>query len=220
MAQERSLPGGTAPAVGRSPAEAGQRTPDGLPQLEVGAHRTPEQGACLMEYVSVLAGTPFGDHSRCTDPALAALARLVNDATSDEGRPALARLAPDLAAAAPAGPRGTATVVLAAVDAACAATGEPAVLVRVRRRAQRRLARVTGTGRRARLARRLDPVHRTGPARNRLGVVVARLAALPGDRRDAALRETLAAAVAALPAPTGRVDSGAVDRVADVLRMV
>ena len=50
-----------------------------------------------MEYVSVLAGAPFTDHPRCTHPALATLARLVNDWIDDDGaRSELARLAPDL----------------------------------------------------------------------------------------------------------------------------
>jgi hypothetical protein len=36
-----------------------------------------------MEYVSVLAGERFGDRPRCTHPALALLARMVNDETLD-----------------------------------------------------------------------------------------------------------------------------------------
>lgn len=70
--------------------------PDGLPELGVGRHRRPSQGACLMEYVSVLAGLPFGPSPTCTHPALCVLAHRVNDATSDAGRPRLARLAPAL----------------------------------------------------------------------------------------------------------------------------
>jgi len=47
-----------------------------------------------MEYVSVLAGERFSDHPPCTHPTLARLARQVNDAATDTGRPRLARLAP------------------------------------------------------------------------------------------------------------------------------
>jgi hypothetical protein len=149
-----------------------------------------------MEYVSLLAGRRFGDHPGCTDPTLASLARLVNDSCTDAGRPALALLAPALASAPAAGAPGTAAVVRAAVSAACTATGQRAFLVRLRRRAERRYQRVTGSGVRARLARRLDPLYRRGPARIRMEATIAGLHALPPDRRDIALREVLAAAVA------------------------
>ena len=68
----------------------------GLPALEAGSHARPEQGACLLEYVSVLAGERFCDRPRCVDRRLASLARAVNDALGDTARPRLARLAPDL----------------------------------------------------------------------------------------------------------------------------
>ncbi|HEX6405493.1 MAG TPA: hypothetical protein VF003_20400 [Pseudonocardiaceae bacterium] len=76
---------------------SGPAVPDQLPVLSRGWHRGPEDGACVMEYVSVLAGARFTDHPRCTPPALAALARLVNDRIVDDGvRSKLALLAPDL----------------------------------------------------------------------------------------------------------------------------
>jgi hypothetical protein len=184
---------------------AAWEVPDGLPQLRAGGHVCPEDGACLMEYVSLLAGTPFGDHPACTDPTLAALARLVNDASSDAGRPALALLAPALASSPSTGPRGTAAVVLGAADAACTAAGDPAPLVRLRRRAERRCARLAGAGARSGPVRWMDALHRRGTARNRLGAVVARLAALPADRRDAALQAALTGAVAALRATAAPV---------------
>lgn len=77
-------------------------TPDGLPLLAAGRHRRPRDGACLMELVSVLAGERWTDAPRCTHPLLARLARLVNDATSDDARPRLARLAPSLVGLRPA----------------------------------------------------------------------------------------------------------------------
>jgi hypothetical protein len=58
-------------------------TPDLLPVLSRGRHRTPRRGACFMEYASYLAGEKWSDHPSCTDPALASLARMVNDCTSD-----------------------------------------------------------------------------------------------------------------------------------------
>jgi hypothetical protein len=76
---------------------SGRPVPDQLPLLTRGWHRGPEDGACVMEYVSVLAGGRFTDHPRCTPPALAALARLVNDRiVDDDVRSQLALLAPDL----------------------------------------------------------------------------------------------------------------------------
>lgn len=195
---------GSGPGAGDPAGTAAWQVPDGLPQLRAGGHLCPEDGACLMEYVSLLAGTQFGDHPTCTDPTLAALARLVNDSSTDAGRPALALLAPALASAPATGARGTAAVVLGAVDAACSAAGDPAPLIRLRRRAERRCARLALAGPRSGAVRWLDALHRRGTARNRLGAVVAQLSALPGDRRDAALQATLAGAVAALQA-TARV---------------
>jgi hypothetical protein len=49
-----------------------------------------------MEYASLLAGERWSDAPSCTHPALAALARAVNDCTSDEARQQLAGLAPVL----------------------------------------------------------------------------------------------------------------------------
>ncbi|MGY1731702.1 hypothetical protein ACI798_09270 [Geodermatophilus sp. SYSU D01045] len=176
--------------------------PDGLPRLRAGSHAVPELGACLMEYVSVLAGATFDDHPRCTDPTVAALARLVNDASTDDGRPLLAAFAPVLVATGPLrDARRTAAVVRAAVQAAGAAAEDGAVLARHLARAERRYARVTGTGLRAGLARRLDPLYRHGPGRHRLEASVDALRGLPGPRRDVALRATLAAAVAAAREP-------------------
>lgn len=71
--------------------------PTAMPVLDAGAHHRPEEGACLMEYVSVLAGQRFGDEPRCTPPGLGELARLVNDHIQDrQVRHRLAELAPGL----------------------------------------------------------------------------------------------------------------------------
>src|SRR6476469_1587291 len=61
------------------------RAPNQLPLLQRGHHRRPEDGACVMEYVSVLAGGKFTDHPRCTHPALATLAPLGHDWLRDHG---------------------------------------------------------------------------------------------------------------------------------------
>jgi hypothetical protein len=70
--------------------------PDGLPLLVRGRHADPDEGSCLMEYVSVLAGGRFSDHPRCTHPLLTWAARRINDTVSDTARPQLATIAPDL----------------------------------------------------------------------------------------------------------------------------
>lgn len=49
-----------------------------------------------MELASFLAGERWSDHPACTHPLLAALARLVNDNTSDAGRAKLVRLVPSI----------------------------------------------------------------------------------------------------------------------------
>ncbi|WP_034620668.1 hypothetical protein [Cellulomonas sp. URHE0023] len=70
--------------------------PDVLPELRPGRHRRPEQGGCLMEWTSVLAGERWSDHPTCTHPLLSHLARVVNDLVDDGGRAGLTRLVPDL----------------------------------------------------------------------------------------------------------------------------
>jgi hypothetical protein len=70
--------------------------PDLLPILSPGKHRNPGTGACFMELASLLAGERFSDHPACTHPLLAAVARHVNDHTSDAGRQRLAELIPSV----------------------------------------------------------------------------------------------------------------------------
>ncbi|SDI41394.1 hypothetical protein SAMN05421869_105361 [Nonomuraea jiangxiensis] len=69
---------------------------DHMPVLSRGRHRNPKRGACFMELASYLAGERWSDHPACTHPLLAALARLVNDNTSDESRAKLVRLVPSI----------------------------------------------------------------------------------------------------------------------------
>jgi hypothetical protein len=70
--------------------------PDLLPILSPGKHRSPRTGACFMELASLLAGERWSDHPACTHPLLAAVARHVNDHTSDAGRQRLAELIPSV----------------------------------------------------------------------------------------------------------------------------
>ncbi|MGH8823281.1 MAG: hypothetical protein ACRDVN_02240 [Jiangellaceae bacterium] len=70
--------------------------PELLPMLSRGKHRNPRKGACFMELASYLAGERWSDHPDCTHALLAGVARLVNDYTSDDGRPRLAGLIPSV----------------------------------------------------------------------------------------------------------------------------
>jgi hypothetical protein len=60
--------------------------PDGLPSLASGAHLARSGRACVMEYISVLAGEAWSDRPKCTDLTLGNLARHVNDILPDEYR--------------------------------------------------------------------------------------------------------------------------------------
>lgn len=112
------------------PRQSPAAPPDGLPAPGRFAHLHPEDGACLMESAALLAGGGFTDSPAGTHPALAALARVVNDSVGDATRRALWPLAAELADARPAdrayAPRLVGTVVEEA---------------RVLRPASRRLAR-------------------------------------------------------------------------------
>ena len=176
---------------------SGTRVPDQLPVLTRGWHRGPEDGACVMEYVSVLAGVRFTDHPRCTPPALAALARLVNDRIGDDDvRSRLALLAPDLIGVT-ADPATTHCVIASCLVAAASLQPAPP-------RAQRRLVKTCARMRRlqrgdwwAQLRLRcwevLNPPNVTVSSAFQL--VVEQLRNLPQPERDARLSELLHTAV-------------------------
>jgi hypothetical protein len=95
-----------------------QQQPALLPLLSRGKHRNPRKGACFMELASVLAGERWSDHPACTHPLLAALARHVNDNTSDAGRPRLAGLIPSVIGLTGDDPRIDARIALRAATTA------------------------------------------------------------------------------------------------------
>src|SRR3954468_12154621 len=72
------------------------RTPDLVPVLSRGKHRSPRKGACFMEFASFLAGERWSDHPDCTHPLLAALARDINDHIGDQARREIATLVPEV----------------------------------------------------------------------------------------------------------------------------
>lgn len=98
--------------------------PDHVPVLSRGKHRTARKGACFMEFASYLAGERWSDHPACTHPLLAALARGVNDHTSDEGRQQLAPLIPSVIGLTSDDPHLDASIALL-----CARTALPIVAV-------------------------------------------------------------------------------------------
>ena len=77
--------------------------PEFLPVLSAGAHSDPRDGACVMEYVSLLAGEPFRDTPACTHPVLACAAQVVNDRLPDAERHRLVPLIGRLFGTAPTG---------------------------------------------------------------------------------------------------------------------
>lgn len=67
-----------------------------LPTLAPGGHGESSGHACVMEYVSVLAGETWSDEPSCTHPWIAALARSLNDSFYDGRRNQLVPLIPRL----------------------------------------------------------------------------------------------------------------------------
>jgi hypothetical protein len=192
--------------------------PESLPLLRPGAHLVPEDGACLMEYVSVLAGERFTDSPRCTDSLLSVLARLVNDATSDQARPRLARFAPALAAPLPWRADLAPAVTAAVLTQATAAPTAGRAVRRHLRRAHRRLRRTRTAPAQAGWEKLTDAVYRRGPATHALTAAVRAALRLPNEQRDALLTALLATGLAAARATTGtRPDSHVVDLCGRVL---
>lgn len=72
MAIERTQPTGAAGQVTYQTVE-----------LRRGRHSSPEQGACVVELASMLAGEPFSDHPKSVCPVIAAYMRALNDGLGD-----------------------------------------------------------------------------------------------------------------------------------------
>jgi hypothetical protein len=62
-------------------------------KLTKGSHRTPDEGVCVMELTSMLAGEPFGDHPRSACPVIGSFLRTYNDRIGDGRRQDLYELA-------------------------------------------------------------------------------------------------------------------------------
>jgi hypothetical protein len=55
-------------------------------KLSKGKHSSPEDGACVMELASMLAGEPFSDHPASVCPVLGSFLRAYNDSVGDGRR--------------------------------------------------------------------------------------------------------------------------------------
>jgi hypothetical protein len=55
-------------------------------KLSKGRHRSPTEGACVMELASMLAGEPFSDHPGSVCPVIGAFLRAYNDMVDDRRR--------------------------------------------------------------------------------------------------------------------------------------
>ena len=55
-------------------------------KLSKGKHSSPEDGACVMELASMLAGEPFSDHPASVCPVLGSFLRAYNDSIGDTRR--------------------------------------------------------------------------------------------------------------------------------------
>ena len=168
--------------------------------LSAGTHLTPEDGTCLMEAVSTVTGDRWTDAPSSTHPLLAHLARLVNDAVSDDRRDDLAAFIPHLMDANSSDPFVHARLAEICTSYALTADDSPA-LRRLRRSAERRLGEPWHPGARA-SALRLDLIQRWtfehGTARRAIEASVAHCEKWGDDH----LIGLLAAAVTVVPSLT------------------
>ncbi|MFI7013689.1 hypothetical protein [Streptomyces sp. NPDC050164] len=152
------------------------------------AHLHPDDGACLMEGAALLAGGRFTDSPAGTHPALAALARVVNDSVDDATRQALWPLAAELADARPADRAYAPLLVGTVVDVARVLRPASRRLARHGRACRRRgerLAHVRAGGLPGRIA---DLLWWRGPGRRRLEHALRVVCAAPdADQRLALL---------------------------------
>jgi hypothetical protein len=175
------------------PAPPAMRVPAALPQLSAGRHLDPSEGACVMEYTSVLAGLPWSDRPRCTHPALAELARLVNDAATLAGRDALLPLVPRLVGLSGRDPRVAPMLVRFCADRARRDHPASPLLRLDAAWAQRRLVALAQGGAKARWVALTHRGYQCGPARRAMADAVWLIAQRPS--RDTALPALLMTAI-------------------------
>ena len=160
------------------------------PILRVGAHLSSDDGACLMELVSVAAGEPWSDHPACTHPLLAHVARRVNDATSDRRRSELAGFIPALTRA-----NSDSASVFARIAASCtqiALAEKPSILLDILH---------SVAVRRSTPGARRHTLYIHGAAFRSVDLAVFVLVGRPTDVADEALRRMLGNALQAVAGP-------------------
>ena len=62
-------------------------------KISKGRHASPDDGACVMELASMLAGEPFSDHPKSACPVISSFLRTYNDSVDDDRRQALYAIA-------------------------------------------------------------------------------------------------------------------------------
>lgn len=146
-----------------------------------------------MEYTSVLAGLPWSDRPKCTHPALAELARLVNDAATPEGRDRLLPLVPRLVGLNARDPRVAPMLVRYCSERARRHHPASPLLRLDAAWAQRRLVALSQGGARGRWAMLTHRGYQSGPARRAMADAVWLIA--QRKDRDTALPALLTTAV-------------------------
>ncbi len=63
-------------------------------ELKTGAHKSLDEGACIMEIVSYIANEPWSDHPKCACPILTEYAIRMNDRFNDDHRQLLKPIIP------------------------------------------------------------------------------------------------------------------------------
>ncbi|MFH9008678.1 hypothetical protein ACH4E5_36260 [Streptomyces afghaniensis] len=183
--------------------------PDGLPMPGRFAHLHPDDGACLMESTALLAGGGFTDSPAGTHPALAALARVVNDSVGDATRPALWPLAAELADARPVDRAYAPLLVGTVVDAARVLRPASRRLARHGRACRRRSEKLAHGRARGLPDRVADLLWWRGPGRRHLEHALRVLCAAPdADQRLAGLLQKAVSDARDDVARDGRVPAG------------
>lgn len=169
-----------------------------MPVLAPGRHASPSEGGCFMEIASLLAGEPWSDYPRSTDPVLALLARAVNDYVSDAGRRALVPMIPAVVGTSVSDPRTPIQLVRLVADYALVrGTGTHAQKLRQSAAmvARLRIPEPGAYGLWARVQRRRCRAKARTLARPVVGCAVADLSSLESAKADATLTQLLRDAI-------------------------
>ena len=164
-----------------------------LPEhLSPGLHLSPEDGACLMETVSLVCGEHWTDAPQCVHPLVAHLARIVNDSVSDDARDRLLILVPLLTKPARQDDASYAEVAYACTSWALH-TGSSPLLTHLHRV---NAAQLAGRATSARTWRMPALLYRRGPAFRSVDAAARICRRISPSQRDDALIQLLLRAMA------------------------